>query len=336
MIRRCGDFELTRHLTSGGIADLFLARSPRYESELVIKRLQPRYLGMTPVVNMFLDEGQIVQALCHPNVVKVFEVGHDGDEYFIAMEYVPGWDLLSVYHHPDRELALGEALPRHIAVAILAQVARGLIHVHERTDEEGRPLRIVHCDLSPANIVLSRGGTAKIVDFGIARATIQKRTEEEGAGKYNYMAPEQIRGEPLDARADLFAMGVILYELTLQRRLFSGAPERVMRRALEEQIPRPSEIHPDYPNALEEVVMRALERDRACRTVSARELYAGLADWLQRTGLPYGKRAVALCLRAAFGAADERDDRLEEDDEDPEPESPPGGLSASVLSKNLS
>src|SRR5262249_25367573 len=125
----------------------------------------------------------------------------------------------------QRGVEIGQFLPRPLAVAIMVQALRGLQHAHEKRGPDGGPLKIVHCDLSPGNIVVSFGGTAKIVDFGISRATIQLRVEDHSvAGKYNYMAPEQIRGEPFDARADVFAMGILLYELTCARRLFRGRP----------------------------------------------------------------------------------------------------------------
>src|SRR5262249_4330132 len=149
---------------------------------------------------------------------------------------------------------VGQFLPRHVAVRILLQVARGLVYAHERLGGDGRPLKVVHCDLSPANIVVSWRGTAKIVGFGIARATIQLPSEDHTvAGKYNYMAPEQIRGDQIDSRADLFAFGVMLYELTVGKRLFRGRQEQVMRMVLEEEIPPPSALRPDYSTGLQQI-----------------------------------------------------------------------------------
>jgi serine/threonine protein kinase len=297
---RYGDFELVRYLTAGGMADLWLARSPRFDGDLVIKRIQPRYHEMTRVVKMFIDEGRIAQALDHPNIVRVVDVGHESGTYFIAMEYIPGRDLLAVCR---RGVEVGRFLPRHLAVAILAQAARGLIYAHERHGDDGAPLRVVHCDVSPGNIVVGWGGTAKLVDFGIARATIMLREEDHSvAGKYNYMAPEQIRGETIDARADLFALGIILYELTVGKRLFRGRPEQVMRLVLDEPIAPPTELVPDYPPALAKIVMRALERDPAWRYQTARHLRTDLMAWLAQTGLSHDKRRVAEYLGAVFGA----------------------------------
>jgi serine/threonine-protein kinase len=193
-------------------------------------------------------------------------------------------------------------------VAVLVQALRGLVYAHEKRAADGSLLRVVHCDISPGNIVCSWGGTAKIVDFGIARATIQLRAEDHSvAGKYNYMAPEQIRGEPIDARADLFALGVILYELTVGKRLFRGRPEQVMRLVLEEPIEKPSAVRPDYPLPLEAIVMKSLERDPQRRYATARQLRDDLKRWLAAEGGPHGKRELALYLRSIFDAAKKHD-----------------------------
>ncbi len=303
---RYGDYELTRYLTAGGMADLWLAHSPRFPgSDLVVKKIQPRYVEMTRVVKMFIDEGRIAQALDHPNIVKVLDVGHESGTYFIAMEYIPGRDLLAICR---RGVEVGNFLPRHLAVAILAQAARGLVYAHEKSDEGGTPLNVVHCDISPGNIVVGWGGTVKLVDFGIARATIMLRESDHTvAGKYNYMAPEQIRGEAVDARADLFALGTILYELTVGKRLFRGRPEQVIRLVLDEPIVRPTELRPDFPPALEQIIMRALERDPARRYQSARDLRTDLMAWLAETGLSHDKRRIAEYLRSIFNLKKQRD-----------------------------
>jgi serine/threonine protein kinase len=157
--------------------------------------------------------------------------------------------------------------------------------------------------VSPGNIVLGWGGTCKIVDFGIARAAIQLRTEDHSvAGKYNYMAPEQIRGEAIDGRADVFALGVILYELTVQKRLFRGPPPKVMRMVLEEPLPRPTAVRRGFPAELERILLKALARDRRERYESARALYADLKGWLDASGQPSGKRELAEYLREVFGS----------------------------------
>jgi serine/threonine-protein kinase len=297
---RIGDYRIHKYLTAGGMADLYLASSPKHDFQLVVKRIQPRYLEHTRVVKMFIDEGRIAQALDHPNIVKIVDVGQEGGNYYIAMEHIAGKDLLAIAR---RGVEVGSFLPRTLAVSILVQALRGLQHAHEKRDEESKSLRVVHCDISPGNIVVSWGGTAKLVDFGISRATIQLRVEDHSvAGKYNYMAPEQIKGEPVDARTDLFSLGVILYELTCGKRLFRGRPEQIMRLVIEDPITPPSQIRPDFPLSLERIVMRALERDPARRWQSARELRDELRGWLAAEGSGHSKREIAEYLRSIFGA----------------------------------
>ncbi len=300
MSDRFGDYELSRYLTAGGMADLYLARSPRFPGQdLVLKRIQQRYLDHTRVVKMFIDEGRIAATLDHPNIVRTVDVGQRDGAYYIAMEYIPGHDLIAIAR---RGVESGRFVPRDVAVGIVAQVATGLAYAHTRTDKLSRPLAIVHCDISPGNIVVSWRGTAKIVDFGIARAAIQLRKEDGVAGKFNYMAPEQIRGEPVDPRADLFSLGVILYELTLGKRLFKGKPEVVRRKVMEGRIPRPREIEAGYPEALERILARLLARDVDARYPSAAALRSDLRGYLAQDGRGVGKREVALYMRELFRA----------------------------------
>jgi serine/threonine protein kinase len=291
---------------------------------VVLKKIQMRYVEMTRVVKMFIDEGRIAQALEHPNIVRILDVGQEGGTYYIAMEYIAGRDLLNVCR---RGVETNQFLPRHLAVAVIAHALRGLVHAHEHVDPAGKPLRVVHCDISPGNIVISWRGTAKIVDFGIARATIQLRKEDHSlAGKYQYMAPEQIRGDVVDARADLFAMGVILYEITVGKRLFRGRPDEVKEKVLHGAIVRPTEWDPTFPRALEAVIMKAIERDPARRYQAAREMLADVRAWLDDGQPAHGKRQIAEYMhelyygesQARYEAAEFARDPDDPDDEDDE------------------
>ena len=298
---RFGDYDLVRYLAAGGMADLYLARSPRFpERDLVLKRLQPRYLDHPTVVRMFLDEGRIAQLLDHPNIARVLDVGTADGSDFLVMEYVHGHDLIAIAR---RSAESRLTLPRAVVAGIVAQVAAGLAHAHTLRDSDGNPLHIVHCDVSPGNVVVAFSGVAKVVDFGIARATIAVREQEGVAGKYQYMAPEQIKGLPLDGRADLFPLGTILWELTVGRRLFRGRPELVMRKVLDEPVPRPSEVVPDYPPALEQVVMRLLAKEPAERYMSAAEVAADLTAYLEHDEKDYSPLEIARFLGRLFDAA---------------------------------
>lgn len=311
-----GEYRLVRYLTAGGMADLYLARNPRWDRLLVVKRIQPRYLDRARVVKMFIDEGRIAQVLDHPNIVRTLDVGNLDGQYYIAMEYIPGYDLIAIVR---RAIETGRFLPQPVALGIVNQIATGLAFAHSRIGGEGAPLRIVHCDISPGNIVVSLRGTAKIVDFGIARATIALREEHGVAGKYSYMAPEQIRGEEVDARADLFSLGVILYELTVGKRLFRGRPEAVIRKVCEDPIPRPRDVRADYPAELEHILAHLLARDPAQRYPSAAALRSDLRNYLQSLGGGWSKRDIGSHLNELFRApkqlADADDLRAVEQDE---------------------
>ena len=297
---RFGDYELVRYLAAGGMADLYLARSERFTGgNLVVKRIQQRYLDHTRVVKMFIDEGRIAKLLDHPNIVRVIDVGSEEGAWYIAMEYIHGHDLVAIGR---RSVESNMPIPRGVAVGIVTQVAAGLSYAHTLTDEHGHPFEIVHCDVSPGNVVISFRGLAKVVDFGIARATIALREEDGVAGKYNYMAPEQVRGDRVDARADLFSLGAILWELTSGRRLFKGRPEVVMKKVMEDPIPSPLDLVPGYPPSLSRIVMRLLERDPAARFPSAGALMGELKDYLAREEVGYGKGEIARYIQALFQA----------------------------------
>jgi hypothetical protein len=303
-LERIADYELVEYLAAGGMADLYLARNPRQPAPVVLKTIQKKYVELTRVVRMFIDEGRIAKALDHPNIVRIHDVGEERGAYYIAMEFIAGRDLLAIAR---RGIEAGRFIPPHLAAAILAQVCGGLVYAHEKRDAEGRALRIVHCDISPGNVVVSFGGTAKIVDFGIARAAIQLRQEDHTvAGKFNYMAPEQIRGETLDGRADLFSLGVILYELIVGRRLFRGRPAEVKKRILAGDIPRPREIRPEISIEMERIILRALATDRMARYASARAFRADLLGEIARDGHAAGKREIAEYLREIFVPAAQR------------------------------
>ncbi|MSP58947.1 MAG: serine/threonine protein kinase [Myxococcales bacterium] len=296
---RFGAYQLVRYLTAGGMADLYLARRSDSEDDLVLKRIQRRYLDHTHVVKLFIDEGRIALTLDHPNIVRTLDVGQLDGTYYIAMEYIPGHDLVAIAR---RGVETGQFIPRPIAVGVVAQAATGLAYAHTHRGVDGAGLSIVHCDISPGNIVVSRRGTAKIVDFGIARAAIALRKEDGVAGKFNYMAPEQIRGEKVDARADLFSLGVILYELTVGKRLFRGKPAAVRRKVLEGDIPRPRDVRPDFPRSLERILGRLLARDPAKRYQTASALRQDLRTYLQEEEEGWGKREIALYMRDLFRA----------------------------------
>ena len=283
-----GKYTLLRRLATGGMAEIFLARQvgvSGFEKEVVVKRLLPENAANQEFVSMFLDEARIAAHLTHPNIAQIFDLGQEGEDYYIAMEYVRGADLRRVC---SQGIAEGNYLPLHHAVRIVAEVCDALTYAHGRTSKDGRPLNIVHRDVSPTNILVTYDGGVKLVDFGIAKAENKVSVTKTGQikGKYGYMSPEQCRGDHLDARSDIFAVGINLYELTLGRRLFRGDSDVETLRAIESgAIPAPRSISPDYPARLEAIVLRALARDANDRYTHARDLQVALEDFLAESSL---------------------------------------------------
>ena len=285
-----GKYSLIRKIGTGGMAEVFLARTPVAQGlnkTLVIKKIHTAYARSRQFVTMFVDEAKIALGLNHPNIIQVFDFGAVADTYFLAMEHVEGIDLLRLLQEAARARS---HLPYGLSAYIVQQLAKGLDYAHRKADEFGEPLGIVHRDISPQNILLSWDGSVKIVDFGIARA--RDIQEEEGVikGKYAYMSPEQARGEPVDGRSDVFAAGIVLFELVCARPLFPGKGKEVLDLVKSGTIPRPRDFAPDLPESLERVILRALAFHRADRFQTARDLQHELG----RFQLEWGQKAGAL------------------------------------------
>jgi serine/threonine-protein kinase len=265
---------LIGRLAKGGMAEAFLALSgelPGLRTLVVVKRILPHLAGNEQFVRMFLDEARIGALLDHPNITRIIEVGHDEDGYFLAMEAVPGKTLSAILRRAARrERPLG---PADVAF-IVGRAAAALGYAHAHTDADGRPLNIVHRDVSPENILVSFEGAVKVIDFGIASAHGRLSETHVGGlkGKVEYMSPEQAAGAPVDHRSDVFSLGVVLWEALSGRRLFRRETDlAVMRAITNEPIPRPSGRRPIAPR-LERVVMTALERAPEDRFQDAREM----------------------------------------------------------------
>jgi eukaryotic-like serine/threonine-protein kinase len=299
--RQVGRYAVVRHLASGGMAELYIARQESvggFEKQVVLKILQPRYAKNPRVVAMFLDEARLAAKLNHPAIVHVYDVADEGGVKYIAMEYIHGETIADIV---KRGLDVDRYLPLEHAIHIVSQTAAGLAYAHERKEADGNVVRIVHRDISPTNILVSYEGQTEIVDFGIARAQDELR-EEAGIlpGKASYMSPEQVRGETVDHRSDIFALGIILYELTLCQRLYRGKADAVMKRIVSERVQPPTAIRRDYPAALELIVMRALEKRPEDRYQTAQELHDDLEEFLNESGLRSGNRRVAIYMNELF------------------------------------
>ncbi len=300
---RLGRYELLGHLATGGMAEIHLARlagEAGFDQVVVVKRLLPELVASPAYVAMFLDEGKLVARLDHPNICAVHEQGRDGAEYYLAMPYLDGvsvHELISQPRDPDRIAEL------RVAAGVIAQACAGLHHAHELRDADGAPAGLVHRDVSPSNLFVTSSGVVKVLDFGVAKVRGAAETEAGTIkGKQQYMAPEQLLGEPLDRRCDVFALGIVLFELATHQRLFKRASDYLTARAtLEEPIPRADAIDPAVPVALADVIAKALSRDPRARYADAAELSRAL----EAAMAPHGGLAAPAEIAAAVTSTDE-------------------------------
>jgi serine/threonine-protein kinase len=289
--RQFGKYTLLRRLAAGGMAEIFLAlhRSMAgFEKLIVIKRILPSMNQNKAFIDMLLHEARIAATLSHPNIVQIFDVGQVDGTYFIAMEHIHGEDIQGIVRAMKKKELV--EFPLEHTLGIVLGMCAGLAYAHDKRDLDGRPLSIVHRDISPRNIVVSFTGDVKIVDFGIAKSGVEPGEDTASGqlkGKAPYMSPEQASGQEIDWRSDVFATGVMLFELTTGRRLFKGASEfETLKLIVDKEYPRPSEIKPDYPPALERIVMRALEKTREARYQSAREMQGDLEAFVREERIP--------------------------------------------------
>ncbi|WP_375746001.1 protein kinase [Corallococcus interemptor] len=300
-----GKYLLIKRLALGGMAELFLAHKPPDPTLVVIKRILP-YLSEEPeFVQMFLDEARIAAQLHHPNIVQVHELGKEGDNIFICMEYVEGVDLRRVL---AEEFKFGASMPYGVAAKICAAIAAGLDHAHFSRGVDGRPLELIHRDVSPQNVMISYDGRVKLVDFGIAKAGAFMERSKPGVikGKFLYLSPEQILQERLDHRADIYALGVMLYEITTGKQPFHRATtEGILYAIRYEEPPPPHLVRPDYPEALSRIVMRCLVKDRTQRYQRASDVRDDLEAFLA-SGVLRQSLDVAQYIARLLGEKEER------------------------------
>ncbi len=301
-----GKYTLIRKLAAGGMAELFLAIQKSvagFEKLLVIKRILPAMNQDRAFIDMLLHEARIAATLSHPNIVQIFDVGQADGQYFIAMEHVHGEDLRSIVRQMKKKGVF--EFPLEHALAIVLGMCAGLSYAHEKRELDGTALNIVHRDISPQNVVVTFTGDVKIVDFGIAKSDTRKVGEATKSGKLKgkvpYMSPEQARGEEIDARSDVFATGVMLFELTTGKRLFKGQSEyETLKLICERDYPRPSDVRDDYPEGLEPIVMKALAKDPSQRYQSAREMQADLEAFVRRQQIAVSSLALNQFMQLLF------------------------------------
>jgi serine/threonine protein kinase len=293
-------YRLTEKIGTGGMAEVFRAvgEGPEgFERPFVVKRIHPHLCDAPEFVRMFVDEAKISARLIHPNIIQVFEFARQEGRYYIVMEPVEGVDMGWLRRQVERSR---EHLPSTFVAEVGRQACRGLDFAHTLTDADGKPLGIVHRDVTPPNIMAAWNGTVKMLDFGLARAAQALRTNQTDPGmvkgKMSYVAPELLEGKTADARSDVFSLGVVLHELLSGRQLFSGGTD-LETLGLVKQMPirPPSAFNPGVKPALDRVVLRALERDPDKRYPSAGEMGDDLEDLVLRKS--YSPRALALKTR---------------------------------------
>lgn len=304
---RIGQYEILRRLAYGGMAEVLLARlrgADQFSKHVVIKRVLPQHCANHEFVSMFRDEARITSQLHHGNIAQVLEFGESGGSYWLALEYVDGPSLGATLSALGKR-AEGLSIPE--VAHITAEVARALDYAHRKRDEDGAPLLVVHRDVSPANVLLSREGEVKLADFGIALARARLNpTVQAGVvkGKLSYMAPELFEGGDADPRSDLFALGAVVYEMLTGRRAFGGSSEaEIVHGLLSGKLPPPSTDNPDTPPELDEIVMRLLRKNPDERPGRGLEVADAVAP-LGRTEGFDGPDRVAQTIARVFPTGD--------------------------------
>jgi serine/threonine protein kinase len=318
-----GKYLLLERINVGGMAEIFLARSRGvggFKRILAIKKILPTMAEDEDFIAMFIDEARIAAELSHAGIVQIFELGKFEEDYYIAMEFIHGKDLRYLQERLARDR---QAMDVHLAAHVAFKICEALDYAHSKRDPTGKPLGIIHRDISPQNVILSYDGEVKICDFGIAKAANRSQKTQAGVlkGKFGYMSPEQVRGLPLDGRSDIFTVGTLLYEMITLERLFHGESDfSTLEKVRNADVVPPSTYNRDVPEELEEIVLKALCKEVEDRFQSAAEM----ADALQLFMINHQhatSRHISRFMKDTFAAEFEAElRRLEEYQEMPEPE----------------
>lgn len=300
---RFGKYLLLEKLGSGGMAELFLAKQTGlkgFEKVVAIKRILPHLTESSEFVNMFINEAKLAALLNHQNIVQIYDLGNVDEVYFIAMEYIMGRDLRTLAREAvDRKLPLSIG---HMLL-IVSRISAALDYAHRKKDLSGRDLNLVHRDISPQNILISYEGEIKLVDFGIAKAATGAQETRTGVlkGKLAYMSPEQAWGKPIDRRSDVFSLGVVLYELLTNTRLFKGRDEiSILEKVRKAEIPPPTEINAELSPELEAVILKALAGDVEQRYQSAAEMQLALENIISQKGYAFSSLSLANHMQMVY------------------------------------
>lgn len=302
-VRRFGDYTLIKKLATGGMAEIWMARKTGiagFQQFLVLKKILAHLAEQGTFVRMFQDEARTSALLSHPNIVQIFDLGRAEGTYFIAMEYIAGENLAAIAW---RGMKRGRPLPPSYAASIISSTCKALHYAHTLKGSDGRPLSIVHRDVSPQNILVTYEGEVKVVDFGIAKASTKTEHTKTGMlkGKFSYMSPEQCLGAEIDRRSDIFALGILLYELCTGKRLYKHESElMILDMITKRQVVPPSEVSRDIPPELEQIILRALEKDVNDRFQTAQQMQLALDAFLRGERQGVNNAELSAYMRSLF------------------------------------
>ncbi len=298
-------YQIQQMIAAGGMAEVYLGESAGIEGfrkKVAIKRVLPKLSANQEFINMFLDEARLCAYLSHSKCVQVFDIGQGAGSHFIVMEYVDGADLKGVLDFLARKR---KAMSVEVACLIAMQICEGLAYAHQAKDHSGNPLHIVHRDISPHNVLMTRFGEVKLVDFGLAKASSHLEEEDEDIvkGKFGYLAPEIALRKGVDHRVDIFAVGILLFEMLAGRRLFLGETDlETFKQVQAAKVPDLRQERSDIDDSLMRVMLRALVKDRDQRYQTANELNRDLAAVLYARGKPVTHEDIAAIVQAAAAA----------------------------------
>jgi serine/threonine protein kinase len=295
-----GRYRIVRRISAGGMAEVFLAIDTETGNPVALKRILPHIADEDVFARMFADEAKIVSEFTHPDIPRCLDYGHVDGTWYITFEYIDGEDLRAIYDAANERT---EKLPLHFVLHVIARVARSLAYAHEKLDGEGRPFDVVHRDVSPQNVIVGFDGSVKLIDFGVAKAAGKISHTEAGAikGKFAYLSPEQARGLEVDLRADIFSLGICLWEMLTGERLFAADNEvLVLEKLRTSLVPLPSTRRSGLPSALDSIVMRTLAKDRDDRYQTSSALADDLEGFSRRSNLHCSAHEITQYMRSLF------------------------------------
>lgn len=311
-ITQFGPYKLIERISVGGMAEVYKATEhgvEGFERTVAVKRILPHIAEDDEFITMFKDEAKIAGQLNHGNIAQIYNLGQQGDSFYIALEYVAGKDLRNIFTRCQQQ---GRPMPIAQACFVVMKVGEGLDYAHNKRDKHGRHLNIVHRDVSPPNVLVSYEGEVKLIDFGVAKAAGRVSRTQAGIlkGKFGYMSPEQVRGMPLDRRSDVFSLGVVLYECLVGQRLFQGDTDfATLEMVRTVDVPVPSSKNPEIPKDLEAIIMKSLSGEPETRYQTAMELHDELQAFMFQHGMFYSRKDLAAWMRKQYA----REIELEKD-----------------------